>query len=324
MTYTVSEPLSLIGRLVFDADGQAVGPVRGVYLDRQDRQPQWVALQLANARLAVAPLDEAVIYEDSLQIPFSAAQIEGSPHQTARLSRVLSEAAEADLNHHYGPEDPSPPVAPANGAKDQTARVASAAADQAGQVAATAKARAADLVATTKNQGQEVAQSATGQAAAVVDTAKQQAAQVVAEVADQAQSLIEEAKTQLQGQAEAQTARLAETLRQLSRQAQALAEGRPAEAPTVEGYVSQAAEQLAGLAERLNDVQHDMAANGAGVVLDDLKSFARRRPAVFLVGAMLVGFGGVRLLQGEGDQRPAPAASAPSPTRPAAGRRPGV
>jgi hypothetical protein len=69
----------------------------------------------------------------------------------------------------------------------------------------------------------------------------------------------------------------------LSRQLSALADGRREEAGRVGVIVDDAQQRLQSYAERLQD-------RGPQALLDDVTSFARRRPGVFLMGAVATGF----------------------------------
>jgi hypothetical protein len=143
----------------------------------------------------------------------------------------------------------------------------------------------------TVDKTQEVARDAAEQAKGVAETAREQAAEVGHEVGAQAQRVVEEAKDKLREQGEQQSAQIASALRGFSDQAQALAEGRPQDAGALGGYAEQAAGKVAEVADRVE-------ARGIEGALDDLKTFARRRPGVFLLGAGIAGFAAGRLLRG--------------------------
>ena len=99
------------------------------------------------------------------------------------------------------------------------------------------------------------------------------------------------------------TEQLASALRDLGEQAQALADGRPEDAPTLTDYVGRAADGLYGGADRLHAVASDIEQRGVSGVLDDLQTFARRRPGAFLLGAAVVGFGIGRVVKTEKQRR---------------------
>ncbi|MHB1533102.1 MAG: hypothetical protein ACYC1D_00510 [Acidimicrobiales bacterium] len=122
-------------------------------------------------------------------------------------------------------------------------------------------------------------------------TVKGQAARVTDEMVEQGRGLTEEAKSQLEQQAHAQSIRVADALAALADEMVALAEGRPHDAENVRGYASTAAETVYNAADRIYDLASELDTRGISSVLDDVQSFARRRPAAFLLGAAAAGFG---------------------------------
>jgi hypothetical protein len=121
---------------------------------------------------------------------------------------------------------------------------------------------------------------------------------------------VEEAKAQVQQQLDAQSRRLGDSLSRLGDEIRALAEGRPEEATTVQPYVSDAASAVYDAADRVYGVIDDIQTRGLSGVLDDVQSFARRRPGAFLVGAALAGFGiGRAVRASSSDGQPDTAAS---------------
>ena len=69
----------------------------------------------------------------------------------------------------------------------------------------------------------------------------------------------------------------------MSQQLVALADGRPESAGPLAGYLYDAEDQVRRLASRLEQ-------GGPQGVIDDVTRFARRRPGLFLTGAMAAGF----------------------------------
>jgi hypothetical protein len=92
-----------------------------------------------------------------------------------------------------------------------------------------------------------------------------------------------------------------------------LAEGRPEEAGQLSAYAQKAAGKVTDVAERVE-------ARGVEGALDDMKSFARRRPGVFLLGAGIAGFATGRLLRAattaDSDATPGHTAKGSVPSRP--------
>jgi hypothetical protein len=154
---------------------------------------------------------------------------------------------------------------------------------------------------TAGDKGREVAEDAAGRAREVAEAAKEKTGEIGHEVATQGQRVIEEAKDKVREQTDRQSQQLASSLRGWSDQARALAEGRPQDAGQLPDYARQAAGKMAEVAEQ---VQH----RGLEGALDDVKSFARRRPGVFLLGAGIAGFAAGRLLRGAAASASAPGA----------------
>ena len=286
MTMAVTDPMAIIGFVVFDRDGGEVGEVEGVFMGPEE--PEWAVLLLRTGRYVLVPLVEADIYEDSLDLPFTAAQVRGAPHQQRVLPEDLTQSQEDQLTAYFA--SGSRPVAEAaSTVKDQGRQVASVAVDQSRQVTSTAKLQSQRVASTAKTQGQQVLRSTAEHASQVATTAKEQAADVAHQASSEAGTLLEEAKTRLEEEAATSASRLGGHLQRLGEEALALSDGRPAEAPTVQGYVKRAADTLLGAADRAYGLSDDVQTRGIGGVLSDVQTFARRRPGAFLLGAAAVG-----------------------------------
>lgn len=146
-----------------------------------------------------------------------------------------------------------------------------------------------------------VATRAAEETKGVATTAMQGTRGVATEAADQMSSVVGQAKEQMQSlmgdtraealqQAETQAAKAAEGLRSLSQQFAAVAQGRIEEAPQLQQYLSTAQQRLSAAATRLEE-------RGPQGLLDDLASFARRRPGMFLLCAAGAGFAAGRLVR---------------------------
>jgi hypothetical protein len=85
------------------------------------------------------------------------------------------------------------------------------------------------------------------------------------------------------GQADAKSRQATSALRTMSDQLSALAEGRTSEAGPLADYLQEARGKVSALASRVES-------GGPQGVLDDITGFARRRPALFLLGAAGAGF----------------------------------
>lgn len=166
------------------------------------------------------------------------------------------------------------------------------------------------VTSTTKREVEQVKGAAVGSGKVVARTAKRdvrelagtvrsQADQVKGELAGQARGMLAETQGQIQAQADVQASRLASALFQVGNQAVALSQGRPEQAGPLVDYAEQAATWLDDRASYIEE-------RGLEGLATDVVDFARRRPAVFLAGAAVVGFGVGRLLRsgavtGDGD-----------------------
>ncbi len=287
----------LTGQMAFDQGGVELGRIAGVYLDNASNQPEWAAVDLDGSELTLVPLAGATSTAAGVQLALWWEDIEDAPYRASQLPRSVAEDDEAELKSYYGLQ-PSrrrrgqrrAPTSTSGAAPTEGSDAASTAAEQGQQVASTAAEQGQQVASTAAEQGQQVAKVAVTQARAVADTAREEAAQVSEELSEQARSLLEETKGQLQDQTQTQVERLSETLRRFGAQGQALAEGRPGQAGSLPDYVRDAAGRLEQLADEVD-------ARGVEGLVDDLQSFARRRPGVFLLGAAVMGFGVGRLVR---------------------------
>jgi hypothetical protein len=164
-------------------------------------------------------------------------------------------------------------------------------------VASTTTDEASAVASTASEKRQEVVGAATGEVRQVTGTVKDQASRVSDEVAEQGRNLAEETKGHIEQQAYAQSLRLADTLSGVADEVLALVEGRPGGAQNLQPYLSSAADTVYDTADRVYDLASDLQTRGLTGVVDDLQSFARRRPGVFLMGAAALGFGVGRIMR---------------------------
>jgi hypothetical protein len=188
-------------------------------------------------------------------------------------------------------ETNSPPTsAPAGGdtSADQRSNVA--------RMADTTGSELSNVASTAKESAKEVAGEATAQTKVVMSQARQQVG-----------TLVDQTKGEVRQQAEGRSAQAAGGLRTLSEQVAALAEGRPESAGSLPRYLEDVQDQVRGLASRLEE-------RGPQGVVDDMSSFARRRPGLFLAGAVGAGFVVGRLVRASSGQPDSP--SVDGETRP--------
>jgi hypothetical protein len=163
--------------------------------------------------------------------------------------------------------------------KRESRRVASTAAAQAKLVKGTAVDRTKVVAGTAKQDVRELA-----------DTVRTSADQVKGELTEQAREMLAETRGQLQGQADQQAIRVARAIFQVGSQAVALADGHPEQAGPLVNYAEEAATWLDEAASYIEE-------RGIEGLATDVVNFARRRPALFLAGAAVVGFGVGRLIR---------------------------
>lgn len=166
---------------------------------------------------------------------------------------------------HYVPPTPGAPPAPSGDREDSTTDVA-------------------------KSQAQDVAGGAKKAAQQVAGTAKEQAGQVAQEAKTQVKQVVGQAQSELSDQAQTQQTRAASGLHSLGDQLAAMARGseQPGMATDVAQQAADRAHEFAGWLEN-RDPQG---------VLDDVRTFARRKPGMFLVAALGAGVLAGRLARG--------------------------
>lgn len=142
----------------------------------------------------------------------------------------------------------------------------------------------------------ELSQAATDETREMVGTAADQARELGRQAATEVQGLAGQATARAQQQAEQQAEQLAQAVARLRDQADALLRGRPEDAGTVGDIAADAVGYLDRMTEQLRS-------RGFEGSLADLQHYARRRPGVFLLGAVAAGFGVGRLLRGGAVQR---------------------
>lgn len=128
------------------------------------------------------------------------------------------------------------------------------------------------------------ARQAAGQ---VASTAVQQAKEVAGEARQQAGSVVQDLRSRALDEAEGQTRRATGTLRQWAQDLAELAEKAPGDSPA-RSVVTQVADRGRRAADYVDK-------RGVEGVVGDLQSFARRRPGLFLGGALLAGLAVGRL-----------------------------
>lgn len=159
-----------------------------------------------------------------------------------------------------------------------------------------------------RDQAAGLSQSTVQAGKHAADAAREQGSEMAAEVARQGRDLVRQAQDQLGDQAARGQQRLAATLHSLSNQLSGMADGSPQD-----GMATDLARQAAA---RADDAAHWLSSRQPAQVVDEVQSFARRKPGAFLALAAGAGLIAGRLTRGmraasSDDQEPAaPAASA--------------
>lgn len=152
--------------------------------------------------------------------------------------------------------------------------------DQARQAAGTAADQAKQTAGTAADEGRHVA-----------GVAKDEAQNVLQESKQQAQNLLDEARSQLDEQSRTQRDRLVGTLRTFGDDVEKMAGGEQVGGGMAQDLARQVAERARDLSARIDGRE-------PAELLDEVRSFARRRPGTFLLGAVAAGVVAGRLTRG--------------------------
>lgn len=149
--------------------------------------------------------------------------------------------------------------------------------------------RASATADNAKEQAASVAEGARSQASDVAAAAGEQARAVAEDAKHQARRVVDDSRQHLRDQAAQQTTRLAGSVRDVSSQLQRVARGDAAPQGVVGDLTQQAASFTGQLADQLEQRSPEE-------LLDEVRRFARRRPGMFLLGALGAGFVAGRLV----------------------------
>jgi len=154
-----------------------------------------------------------------------------------------------------------------------------------------AKEQAKAAAGTAKEQAANVASTAKGEAQNVAGVAKQEAASVASDAKYQALNVLDQAKSQVTEQAGSQRDRLVGLLQDLSSQLEDMASGQGAPSGMAQDLVRQAADRARTLSSSIEGRE-------PADLLEDVRSFARRKPGSFLLGALAAGVLAGRVTKG--------------------------
>ncbi|WP_029431480.1 hypothetical protein [Blastococcus sp. URHD0036] len=142
-----------------------------------------------------------------------------------------------------------------------------------------------------KDEARAVGQTAAQGASQVASTAADQASQVVQETKAQAQDVLAQGRDQLRQQVVTQQQKAGQGLAGLADALRGMAEGNaPAPGP--------AADLVRQGAGKVEEFAHLLQNREPAALLEDIRSFARRNPGTFLLGAALAGVVAGRLTSG--------------------------
>jgi hypothetical protein len=101
-TPSVEQVRGWLGRVMVDRDGNRLGEITDIYLDRETDRSEWAVVRtgLFGLRSSFVPLAEASEVGDQIQVPHERALVKDAPNIEA--DGQLSEAEEAELYRHYG------------------------------------------------------------------------------------------------------------------------------------------------------------------------------------------------------------------------------
>jgi hypothetical protein len=143
-----------------------------------------------------------------------------------------------------------------------------------------------------KEEAQNLGQTASQAGSQVASTAADQAKEVVQETQRQAKDLLDQGRSQLKEQTIAQQQKAAGSLTALAQEMRGLADGTSQGAP---GPARDLLQQAAGMVETFSSKLQN---REPAQLLDEVRSFARRKPGTFLIGAALLGVAAGRLTRG--------------------------
>lgn len=146
--------------------------------------------------------------------------------------------------------------------------------------------------------------STTEEGRKVASVAAEEAQNVAGEATDQVRRLVEETREQARGQATAQRDRLVDTLRTFGEDLENMA--------AQGGSSGLAAEVARQAADRARSISTSLDGREPADLLEDLRGLARRRPGLFLLGALAAGVVAGRLARGAASSSGAHTSSQPS------------
>jgi uncharacterized protein (TIGR02271 family) len=102
---TIEDVRTWRGKEVVGPDGEKIGTLEDIYLDRHSGEPEWAAIKtgLFGMKTSFAPLEGATPSGDELRLNYDKATVKDAPNVDA--DGELSEEEERRLYEHYGRSD---------------------------------------------------------------------------------------------------------------------------------------------------------------------------------------------------------------------------
>jgi uncharacterized protein (TIGR02271 family) len=102
MATTRDDVLSWRGQDLLDNDGDKIGSIEDIYLDRETDQPEWavVTTGLFGTKRTFVPLQDAQPHEGGIRVPYEKAAVKDAPK--VEPDGELSHDEERTLYQHYG------------------------------------------------------------------------------------------------------------------------------------------------------------------------------------------------------------------------------
>jgi sporulation protein YlmC with PRC-barrel domain len=103
---TLEEVQNWRGKTIVDADGDKIGSIEEIYVDRQTGEPEWAAVKtgLFGTKHSFVPIADAQpTDDDKIRVPFQKEQVKNAPKVDAEDE--LSPDEERQLYEHYGRTD---------------------------------------------------------------------------------------------------------------------------------------------------------------------------------------------------------------------------
>jgi uncharacterized protein (TIGR02271 family) len=99
---TIDDVQTWRGERAHGGDGEKLGTIADIYLDRDTGEPEWAAIKtgLFGNRVSFAPLAEATHSGEGVRLPYTKDQLKDAPN--AEADGELSREEEAALYRHYG------------------------------------------------------------------------------------------------------------------------------------------------------------------------------------------------------------------------------